>query len=72
MTTARGVLLAIGWLGGKLVGREALLRWSHPVRGPIPPAELGRALVHEHVLCDFIGAEKTGPHRYDAGEVQET
>jgi diguanylate cyclase (GGDEF)-like protein len=22
---------------GKLVGREALLRWSHPVRGPIPP-----------------------------------
>lgn len=21
----------------KLVGREALLRWSHPVRGPIPP-----------------------------------
>ena len=22
---------------GALVGREALLRWSHPVRGPIPP-----------------------------------
>ena len=22
---------------GRLVGREALLRWSHPVRGPIPP-----------------------------------
>ena len=22
---------------GKLVGREALLRWSHPQRGPIPP-----------------------------------
>jgi len=22
---------------GKLVGREALLRWSHPLRGPIPP-----------------------------------
>ena len=22
---------------GMLVGREALLRWSHPVRGPIPP-----------------------------------
>ena len=22
---------------GRLVGREALLRWSHPLRGPIPP-----------------------------------
>ena len=22
---------------GRLVGREALLRWSHPTRGPIPP-----------------------------------
>ena len=22
---------------GKLVGREALLRWNHPTRGPIPP-----------------------------------
>ena len=24
---------------GKVVGLEALLRWNHPVRGPIPPAE---------------------------------
>jgi hypothetical protein len=24
---------------GRIVGAEALLRWSHPVRGPIPPME---------------------------------
>jgi phosphotriesterase-related protein len=39
------------------------------VRGPIAPASLGKTLPHEHVLCDFIGAEKTGKHRYDPKEV---
>ena len=39
------------------------------VQGPISPDKLGRTLVHEHVLCDFIGASKTGPHRYDPAEV---
>ena len=41
------------------------------VRGAIVPAALGMTLPHEHVLCDFIGADKTGPHRYDADEVVE-
>lgn len=41
------------------------------VRGPIPAERLGPTLPHEHVLCDFIGAEKTGRHRYDAREVAE-
>ena len=39
------------------------------VRGPIRAEELGRTLVHEHVLCDFIGAAKTGPHRWNPDEV---
>jgi len=39
------------------------------VRGEIRAEELGRTLVHEHVLCDFIGAEKTGPHRWNPDEV---
>jgi phosphotriesterase-related protein len=42
------------------------------VRGPIVPSEFGRVLVHEHVMCDFIGAAKTGKHRYNADDVVET
>jgi predicted metal-dependent phosphotriesterase family hydrolase len=41
------------------------------VRGPIPAASLGKTLPHEHILCDFIGAEKTGKHRYDPKDVVE-
>jgi phosphotriesterase-related protein len=39
------------------------------VRGPIPSELFGRALPHEHVLVDFIGADQSGPHRYDPDEV---
>lgn len=39
------------------------------VRGPIPVAELGKTLSHEHVLVDFIGAEESGYHRWDREEV---
>lgn len=39
------------------------------VRGRIAAAELGRTLAHEHVLVDFIGADKVSASRYDADEV---
>ncbi|MBM3216581.1 hypothetical protein FJZ36_16915 [Candidatus Poribacteria bacterium] len=39
------------------------------VRGSIPLEQLGRTLVHEHVLCDFIGADKTDPSRWDSDAV---
>lgn len=35
------------------------------VTGPIPIAELGTTLAHEHVLVDWIGADSTGYHRWD-------
>ncbi len=35
------------------------------VTGPITPEEMGRTLIHEHVVVDFIGAAKTSPERYD-------
>ncbi len=38
------------------------------VNGPIQPMELGVTLPHEHVLVDFIGADKISPGRYDAHE----
>ena len=39
------------------------------VRGPIPAARFGKALPHEHVMVDFIGADQTGKHRYDPDDV---
>ena len=40
----------------------------HTVLGPISPRKLGRTLMHEHVLVDFIGADKIAPGRYDSEE----
>jgi len=37
--------------------------------GPVPPADLGRTLIHEHVLVDLVGADRIAPRRYDGGEV---
>jgi phosphotriesterase-related protein len=40
------------------------------VLGPVPPADLGRTLMHEHVLVDIVGATRIGPGRYDGGELR--
>lgn len=42
------------------------------VSGPIDAADLGVTLPHEHVLVDFVGADKVIPDRYDADEVFRT
>lgn len=42
------------------------------VQGPVAPEELGLTLIHEHVMVDFIGADQTGPHRWDRDEVART
>ena len=41
------------------------------VLGPIVPSELGSALPHEHVLVDFIGADRVDRTRYDANEAYD-
>jgi len=41
------------------------------VDGPIPATEMGKTLIHEHILVDFIGADSTGYHRWDKAEVVE-
>jgi phosphotriesterase-related protein len=43
-------------------------RTIQTVRGPISAEEMGASLVHEHVLVDFVGAEKVSRSRYDADE----
>ena len=39
------------------------------VHGPVRAAALGVTLSHEHVLVDFIGADRATPDRYDHDEV---
>jgi phosphotriesterase-related protein len=39
------------------------------VTGPIAASSLGFILPHEHVLVDFIGADKVNPDRYNRQEV---
>lgn len=39
------------------------------VNGPINPSRMGNTLIHEHILVDFIGAEKIDPTRWDREEV---
>jgi phosphotriesterase-related protein len=36
------------------------------VRGPVAAGALGVTLPHEHVLVDFVGADRVSPARYDA------
>ena len=40
--------------GGAIIGVEALLRWTHPERGPIPPATF-ISVAEEHGLMGEIG-----------------
>lgn len=39
------------------------------VNGQIPSRKLGKTLIHEHVLVDFIGADQTSDTRWDKLEV---
>ena len=48
------------------------MTWIQTVRGAIAPEALGPTLIHEHILCDFIGAAETGPHRWDVATVVAT
>jgi phosphotriesterase-related protein len=41
----------------------------HTVNGEIQPDKLGRTLIHEHVLVDFIGADKISPDRWKHDDV---
>ena len=41
------------------------------VTGPIDASQMGISLTHEHILVDFIGADKVAPNRYNRQEVVE-
>lgn len=41
------------------------------VAGSLEREQMGLTLIHEHFLVDFIGADKTGDHRWDKAAVVE-
>lgn len=57
-------------LGGLAVnaGPRAQRRVAMTVQGPVASDKLGVTLMHEHVLVDFIGADKVSRDRYDDDE----
>lgn len=64
------------WIAGAAALLSGVLRADaqggaavHSVLGPVPPESLGLTLVHEHVLVDFIGADRVSRDRYDRAAV---
>jgi phosphotriesterase-related protein len=47
------------------------LYFIQTVRGRIKPSQLGMTLIHEHIMVDFIGADKVDKNRYNPDEVFE-
>ncbi len=42
------------------------------IDGAILPQKMGKTLIHEHLLVDFIGADKISPERWNREEVLKT
>lgn len=55
-----------GWLPSlEAEAAAAEAGWIETVTGPVAASRLGMALAHEHVLVDFIGADRITPGRYE-------
>ena len=74
LLTRRSILLLA--LGGTACARPGVNdprssseRPIQTVTGLVPANALGLTLMHEHVLVDFIGADKVSTNRYDADQV---
>lgn len=62
-----GALPLSTWNACRPAGKETGLVMT--VLGPAAPETLGFTLTHEHVLVDFIGADRVSPDRYNPDEV---
>ena len=51
---------------------QSMMREIITVSGPVDAGTMGLTLPHEHILVDFIGAEKAGGHRYKRQDVIDT
>lgn len=53
-----------------LLSNEPPARQIMTVTGAIPANSLGKTLIHEHILVDFIGADRITPDRWDRKTVR--
>lgn len=58
--------------GSRSIETQGLEGTIATVTGDVPARELGMVLMHEHVMVDFIGADKVSRSRYNADEVFNT
>jgi phosphotriesterase-related protein len=66
-------LLAAGAIGSGLTAAAGTNKTLiQTVLGSVAADRFGPALVHEHVMCDFIGAGETGSQRWEVDEVVRT
>lgn len=69
-TTATAALTALGSADAQQ--RKRTKGMIQTVTGTISAREFGFALIHEHIICDFIGAEQTKRERWKVEEVIRT
>jgi predicted metal-dependent phosphotriesterase family hydrolase len=62
-------LLTVAASASTLTPSQAPDMFVQTVLGPVPASKLGVTLVHEHVMCDFIGAEQTNRNRWEVETV---
>lgn len=62
-------LASLPFLGARSRSENLVSGQVMTVQGPLLSNSLGRTLMHEHVLVDFIGADNIQPGRYDRGQV---
>ena len=55
----------LGSLGGLIAVLPRSESTVMTVNGPIRPEQIGTALIHEHFLVDFIGADQVNPNRWN-------
>ncbi|MCE6991789.1 phosphotriesterase [Dyadobacter sp. CY323] len=51
------------------ISNQQPANFTYSVKGKIATSDLGRSLIHEHVLVDFIGADKITSDRWNHEEV---
>ncbi len=61
------ILTVSGWIPTGFAQNQEIMT----VKGPIPANKMGRSLIHEHLLVDFIGADKITATRWDQAAVVE-